>query len=272
VTDPKPLTAERLAAIKDNYEIASQTGFAPGYGLGSILSIHDIGPLLAEVEAGRAAKSPPPPAGELREAKAILCEMRDITFGCSGQSRDQVNDYLNRRAADALAALTASTPTASGEEEADLITELRARANALHRNDGPSLTAQLCARAADALSSCPICRGSPLMSPEAHAEECWIRNAIPLTTPPTPGGDGLREALEYSSVDQIAVCRCGSFPTLYSDGARPDDGYRSLWCQGCMEYVTDHLPSAQQAIRAWNTQREAEHAALAHPETSESGQ
>lgn len=86
-------------------------------------------------------------------------------------------------------------------------------------------------------------------------------NAKEATRPDTAEAR-LREALAYSNVDRIAACRCGSFPTLYGDGAKPDDGYRSLWCQTCMEHVTEMMPSASEVIEYWNDLREKEHEAL----------
>ena len=66
--------------------------------------------------------------------------------------------------------------------------------------------------------------------------------------------------LAYRSTSEIAECRCGSFPTPSGDGARPDDGYRSLWCQACLKHVTPHMPSEREAIDYWNELRERESA------------
>jgi len=72
----------------------------------------------------------------------------------------------------------------------------------------------------------------------------------------------VKPKLAYASTNEIAACRCGSFPTLYGDGAKPDDGYRSLWCQTCMEHVTGMMPNEREVIDHWNDLREKEHDAL----------
>jgi hypothetical protein len=80
------------------------------------------------------------------------------------------------------------------------------------------------------------------------------------------------DKLAYTSTGQIAACKCGSFPRLYGDGAWPDDGYRSLWCQTCMEHVTSMMPSEREVIDHWNALREQEHAGEASsiPSTNQS--
>lgn len=91
-----------------------------------------------------------------------------------------------------------------------------------------------------------------------------ILNKVKALAAPKPQRDAVaREAdepLTYTSTGLIAACKCGSFPRLSGDGARPDDGYRSLWCQTCLEHVTSMMPSEREVIDHWNALREREHA------------
>jgi hypothetical protein len=92
-----------------------------------------------------------------------------------------------------------------------------------------------------------------------------------MTNSPSHGEiDDMNRPLAYASTNEIAVCRCGSFPSLYGDGARPDDGYRSLWCQTCMEHVTEMMQSEREVIDFWNALRETEHDALCKPSSDHS--
>jgi hypothetical protein len=54
----------------------------------------------------------------------------------------------------------------------------------------------------------------------------------------------------------ILPCTCGSYPSPKGDYARPDDGWRSMWCDGCLKHVTGWEESEQRAIELWNEQRE----------------
>lgn len=120
--------------------------------------------------------------------------------------------------------------------------------------------------------------------PNCHDPNCNYDNEpAPSTNAQEPGNDHIGDAnnmvaspqpgreLEYTSTNKIAACRCGSFPTLYGDGARPDDGYRSLWCQTCMVHVTEMIPSEREVIDHWNELREREHAAPSPQEGGEAG-
>ncbi|WP_300563132.1 hypothetical protein [Companilactobacillus sp.] len=67
------------------------------------------------------------------------------------------------------------------------------------------------------------------------------------------------------------ACKCGTYPRPSGDNARPDDGWRSMWCQGCMEHVVGWCQTEQQAVDEWNRIRSIElttppkRAALASP-------
>lgn len=63
---------------------------------------------------------------------------------------------------------------------------------------------------------------------------------------------------EMKSLEGMLPCKCGNFPTPSDDNCHPDDGWRSLWCQSCLEHVTEWKPSEGEAVRDWNTKRTRE--------------
>lgn len=66
----------------------------------------------------------------------------------------------------------------------------------------------------------------------------------------------------------ILPCKCGTTPHLSGDNATPDDGYRTLFCSGCLEHVEGWHRDGDETISAWNNRREKELAASTVAENS----